>query len=141
MSAPDLTATGQPTAPAAGGAWRADLAGELNIPVAAERLPELQALAAACPPGAACEIDVGRITEVDSAGVQLLLALRRSLARQGSPLALTSVRTALAQALATYRLDDTLAPLDIDTSLADEFGADWAGPALSASPALAGVTP
>jgi hypothetical protein len=44
--------------------------------------------------------------------VQLLIALRRSLAAQGSRLELAGTRGALAQALATYRLDHQLGAID-----------------------------
>jgi hypothetical protein len=45
--------------------------------------------------------------------VQLLIALRRSLAERGSTLELAGLRGALAQALATYRLDPHLGALDL----------------------------
>jgi ABC-type transporter Mla MlaB component len=122
-------------------AWPAELGGELNIPLATERLPELQALARACPPGTCCELDAAGITECDSAGVQLLLALRRSLAHRGSTLRLRGLRGALAQALATYRLDEQLAPRDLAASLVDELGeqGEPAAPGVSAAPAPAPV--
>ncbi len=89
-----------------------ELRGDLTIQVAAERKFELIGLVDDCAPGSPCVIDVSQVVDVDSAGVQLLIALRRSLAERGSPLELTGLRGALQQALATYRLDRHLIAID-----------------------------
>jgi ABC-type transporter Mla MlaB component len=89
------------------------LHGDLTVQVAAERRSELLGLLAQCGPGAPCHLDLSDLVDVDSAGVQLLLALRRSLSEQGSSLHLAGVRGSLAQALASYHLDADLRALDL----------------------------
>jgi ABC-type transporter Mla MlaB component len=91
----------------------AELHGDLTIQVATDRKFELIGLVDGCAPGSPCVVDVSQIIDVDSAGVQLLIALRRSLAAQGSRLELAGTRGALAQALATYRLDHQLGAIDL----------------------------
>lgn len=56
------------------------LAGELCIQDAADLKPELLGILVQ---GADCEIDLSQVSEVDSAGVQLLLMLRREAEQRG----------------------------------------------------------
>ncbi len=56
--------------------------------------------------------DLQAITEMDSAGLQLLLALQRSLARQGQELTLQAISPAVRQALKSYGLDTDLRSAD-----------------------------
>lgn len=56
--------------------------------------------------------DMQGVTEMDSAGVQLLLALQRGLARQGKPLELGPLSPAVSQVLQTYGLDHDLRGLE-----------------------------
>ncbi|MEY4765852.1 MAG: hypothetical protein RI907_2525 [Pseudomonadota bacterium] len=49
--------------------------------------------------------DLQGVTEMDSAGLQLLLALQRSLARQGHELTLQAASPAVSDVLRTYCLD------------------------------------
>jgi anti-anti-sigma regulatory factor len=90
----------------------AELHGDLTIQVASERKFDLIGLVESCAPGSPFVVDVSQIVDVDSAGVQLLIALRRSLAERGSRLELAGIRGALKHALATYRLDQQLGVID-----------------------------
>lgn len=49
--------------------------------------------------------DLAAVTEIDSAGVQLLLALRRHLSASGIPFQLAQVQSDVASVLDTYHLD------------------------------------
>jgi anti-sigma B factor antagonist len=49
-------------------------------------------------------LDLGGVTDFDSAGVQLLLAAQRSLAERGDALRLLSVRTPVRDAMAVFGL-------------------------------------
>lgn len=89
-----------------------ELHGDLTIQVAAERKFELIGLVDGCVPGSPCLLEVSQVVDVDSAGVQLLIALRRSLAERDSSLELVGVRGALQQALASYHLDPRLGAVD-----------------------------
>jgi anti-sigma B factor antagonist len=83
------------------------LSGELGIvDAAALRLQWLTALAEH--PGD-LTLDLSAVEACDSAGVQLLLALRRSLLSQGRSLRVGAAAPAVRQALATYGLDSLLA--------------------------------
>lgn len=79
------------------------LAGELTIYHAAELRTALLPLA-----GGACALvlDLSGVSDVDSAGLQLLLALRRTLAAQGATLHLAGCDGAAADALALYGMAD-----------------------------------
>lgn len=80
--------------------------GELCIAEAAAlRQTLLQALPA---PAQALALDLSAVSACDSAGVQLLLALRRSLAEQGSALHLAKPAEPVRQALAVFGLDELL---------------------------------
>ena len=90
------------------------LAGELSIAQIANHHAALLAqLAAATAAGPAASLNLAAVTELDSAGVQLLLSLRAHLAQQGLGLQLDQASAEVRQALDTFHLDaTTLAPRD-----------------------------
>ncbi len=53
-------------------------------------------------------LDLGRVSDFDSSGVQLLLATRRSLLERGDMLQLRSASATVIDALATFGLHDLL---------------------------------
>lgn len=53
-------------------------------------------------------LDLGGVSDFDSAGVQLLLAARRSLAERGGSLNLTAASATVLDALRLYGLQDCL---------------------------------
>ena len=75
------------------------LSGELTIYHAAELKAALLPLA---DEARALVLDLSGVSDIDSAGLQLLLALRRSLAAQGATVQLAGVSGAVADALALY---------------------------------------
>lgn len=78
------------------------LSGELSIVEAAtQRQLMLEGLGEA---GNRLQLDLSAIEGCDSAGVQLLLALQRSLAARGGTLQLLAAPPCVQQALATYGL-------------------------------------
>jgi anti-anti-sigma factor len=79
--------------------------GEFTIYRAAELAEGLKAALAALAPGQALAIELSEVTEMDSAGVQLLLAARRSAREGGRALHLGGRSPAVAEVLATLRLD------------------------------------
>ena len=60
----------------------------------------------------ALRLDLSSASDVDSASVQLLLALRRSLAERGEALHITGLSRAVGDALAVYGLQALFAPAD-----------------------------
>jgi anti-sigma B factor antagonist len=81
-----------------------NLEGELTIAqIAAHQAALLAQLSQA--DGEPTRLDMASITDLDSAGVQLLLALRRHLAQLDMPLHLHNASAAVRQALDTYHLD------------------------------------
>jgi anti-sigma B factor antagonist len=56
-------------------------------------------------------LDLGSVTDIDSAGVQLLLATRRSVAERGATLSIVAASPSVAEALAVFGLDPALEPL------------------------------
>ncbi len=54
------------------------------------------------------EFDTSGVTDMDSAGLQLLLSAQRSVAQQGHELKLTQPSTAVRSVLAAYGLDVSL---------------------------------
>jgi anti-anti-sigma factor len=56
--------------------------------------------------------DLGAVTDMDSAGLQLLLAAQRSLARQGREMVLAACSPAVTQVLKIYGLDSDLRGVD-----------------------------
>lgn len=84
------------------------LDGELTVHTAADRRAQvLSALDA----GGAIGLDLSGVTEADTAGVQLLLVLRREADLQGRTLEVTGAATALRELLAVAGLDASLRPL------------------------------
>ncbi len=96
--------------PDAGGALQIE--GELTIYRAAELRETLQAALAALPDGADLAIGLAGVTEMDSAGVQLLVAARNSAAAAGRALRLRDPSPAVADVFATLNL----APLFADAA-------------------------
>ncbi|GGL07483.1 STAS domain-containing protein [Mangrovihabitans endophyticus] len=82
-------------------------AGDLTVQTVAERLPELLA---ELPEDGELELDLSAIDEVDTAGLQLLLVIKREATARGCPLRLTAVGDSLARLLALTRLDMRLDP-------------------------------
>jgi anti-anti-sigma factor len=80
---------------------------ELTIAHAAGWHAELAAALAASPGTLA--LDLGGVTDFDSAGVQLLLATRRSLDDRGDALHIVAASTAVSEALAIFGLQGLLA--------------------------------
>lgn len=85
------------------------LSGELTIHTAAQQYPLLQAalaqhLSPDTAPGELC-LQLGEIEDCDSAGVQLLLALKRALEIHGCGLQLQTPSRAVKDVLDTYALD------------------------------------
>jgi anti-sigma B factor antagonist len=60
------------------------------------------------------EFDASGISEMDSAGLQLLLAAQRSIALQGRELRLTQVSPAVRDVLTAYGLDHSLQALSAE---------------------------
>lgn len=78
---------------------------ELTIAHAAEWH---QRLAEACGAGTDLALDMGGVTDFDSAGVQLLLSARRSLAEAGARLILPSASATVRDALQVFGLGELL---------------------------------
>lgn len=88
-------------APGAHGELHLALAGPMTIYEAAElKQPLLDALQRAT----ALEVDVSQVDDIDTAGVQLLLLLRREAARLQKGFALCARSVAVADVLACYGL-------------------------------------
>jgi anti-anti-sigma factor len=81
--------------------------------VQAQWLEQLAAQAEAPQPWA---LDLSAVQEIDSAGLQLLLALRRALVERGQSLTLLSPSAVVAAALASFGLSGTLEPLSFEGS-------------------------
>jgi anti-anti-sigma factor len=79
---------------------------ELTIPYAAEWRSKLAEMLEAC--AGNLQLDLGSVTDFDSAGVQLLLATRASLAQRGNALQVTSASPAVRDALALFGLQELL---------------------------------
>jgi anti-sigma B factor antagonist len=69
------------------------------------RAAELRPLLAQSVAAGAQRLDLSRITEIDSAGLQLLLSARRSAATHGIELAFDAPSSAVRALAAVYRLD------------------------------------
>ena len=78
--------------------------GELTIYRAAELAAAMKAALAEVPTGAVLELDLAEVTEMDSAGVQLLLAARRSADESGRVLRLAGTSPAVAEVFQTLQL-------------------------------------
>ena len=83
-----------------------ELEGELTIHTAADRRGALLAMVDA---GGDLDLDLSAVTELDSAGLQLLLLARREAARGGARLTLAAMSQAVADVLAIAHLDNRLA--------------------------------
>lgn len=84
--------------------------GELTIYRAAELAAAMKTALAAVADGGALDLDLSGVAEMDSAGVQLLLAARRSAAESGRALRLVARSAAV---------DDVIAILQLTTLLGD----------------------
>lgn len=78
--------------------------GELTIYRAAELAGALKASLAQVPAGGQFELDLSGVTEMDSAGVQLLISARRSADETGRVLRLAGRSPAVAEVLDTLQL-------------------------------------
>lgn len=84
---------------------------ELTIPFAAAcRDTLVQALASTA---GDLRLDLSGVTDVDSAGLQLLLCTRRSLAERGDALLIVACSAAVEEALGIFGLADLLATADL----------------------------
>jgi len=93
------------------------LTGDCSIGRAAEHRDALLAALAADEGRREVAVDMSGVTDFDSAGLQLLLALRRSLLDAGRPMRLLSPSEAVRQVLATYWLcPEDLQPLNAETT-------------------------
>lgn len=82
------------------------LAGELTIYAAAEaKAPLLAPLLAPLADCGELVIDLAGVSEIDSAGLQLLLLVRREAVAAGRPLAFADASPAVAELVALYGLD------------------------------------
>ncbi len=79
------------------------LDGELNIYRAAELRQVLLAALSDSPAG--LELDLSGVSEIDSAGVQLLLAVRRDLHARGLPLRLSAPSAAVRELFELFALN------------------------------------
>jgi len=86
------------------GEWTIHHVGELHAPL-------LELVNAGC-----SDFDVSAITEIDSAGVQLLVSARNALMRQGHELTLREPSSCVKEVLACYRLDANLHPIAEEVS-------------------------
>ena len=78
--------------------------GELTIYRAAELAAAMKTALAAVADGGVLEVDLSEVAELDSAGVQLLLAARRSAVESGRALRLTARSAPVDEVLAILRL-------------------------------------
>jgi anti-anti-sigma factor len=79
--------------------------GEFTIYRAAELAAALMSALAALPEEATFEVDLSGVTEMDSAGVQLLLAARKSVRDGGRRLRLGADSPAVREVFQTLQLD------------------------------------
>jgi len=78
--------------------------GEFTIYRAAELAEAMKASLAQVPSGGAFELDLSGVTEMDSAGVQLLLAARRTTDETGRALRVAARSPAVVEVLDTLQL-------------------------------------
>ncbi len=79
----------------------ARVAGDMNIYAAAELKSQLAALLGQAPE---VELNLSEVNEFDSAGMQLLLGLKREAAQTGKPLRFTQPSTSVKDVIAIYNL-------------------------------------
>lgn len=87
---------------------RLTLAGSMTIYEAAAQKGELLAALARAP---ALELDLGAVDEADTAGLQLLLLLRREAAAGGKPVRVVALSPTLLEVLDRYGLGSAFADL------------------------------
>ena len=93
------------------------IAGEFSIYRAAELAQNLQAwLPAACATGHA-QLDLSGVTEMDSAGLQLLLSAQRSALALGQDLQVTAASAAVQETLSLAALQHMLPAADTTHAL------------------------
>jgi anti-anti-sigma factor len=80
--------------------------GELTIYRAAELAGAMKTALAGVADGGALDVDLSEVTEMDCAGVQLLLAARRSATGSGRSLRLAGRSTAVDEVLAILQLTE-----------------------------------
>ena len=97
----DQTIVGEYLEHALGDAQRLEFTDELTIYGAAEAHRRVLAALAA---GGPLELDLGEVGELDSAGVQLLLALERECAAQARELRVTAISPAAREVLTLLNL-------------------------------------
>ncbi len=85
---------------------RLDVPAELTLPGAAALRESWLAALGDAAEGAPLELDLSGVGELDSAGVQLLLALRRSAAAESRELIVCGSSSPVQEALAVFGLED-----------------------------------
>jgi anti-sigma B factor antagonist len=88
--------------------------GELTIYRAAELRDALKTVIAGAPDGCELEVDLSDVTEMDSAGVQLLIAAQKTARASGRDVRITARSPAVEEVLETLRLGVHFA--DVSTS-------------------------
>jgi anti-sigma B factor antagonist len=88
--------------------------GELTIYRAAELGDALKTVMAGVPDGHELEVDLSDVTEMDSAGVQLLMAAKKTARASGREVRITGRSPAVDEVFATLRLGAHFA--DVSTS-------------------------
>jgi anti-sigma B factor antagonist len=88
--------------------------GELTIYRAAELCDALKAVMAGVPDGDELAVDLSDVTEMDSAGVQLLMAAKKTARASGRDVRITGRSPAVEEVLETLRLGAHFA--DVSTS-------------------------
>ena len=83
------------------------LAGELTVYTVGEYVSQIAGWTQG---GGDIAVDLSEVTEIDTAGVQLLAFLRREAERTGTAVALAPVSDAVDEALATLGLEALLSP-------------------------------
>ena len=86
-----------------------DLDGELTIQTAAEQCPRLLA---ALEKNATVRVGLAGVTEMDTAGLQLLFAVRREAERLGGVAEFRDASEPVREALAILHLDGELRPVE-----------------------------
>jgi anti-anti-sigma factor len=84
------------------------LAGELTIQRAEEIKPLL--LASLPTDGSLARLDLSQVSEIDTAGIQLLMAANREVVNRGTALQVVSVSQVVQEALELFRQASLLAP-------------------------------
>lgn len=93
------------------------LAGELTVYTVDEYVSQIVGWAKN---GGAIAVDLSGVTEIDTAGVQLLAYLQREAKRSGTSVTLGPVSEAVDDALATLGLEVLLSPAATDAAIEGE---------------------